>query len=105
MARIYGAGGGGGGKGGGAQSQPAPRTPTTEPDSLNSKQYAQVLDLISEGEIEGLKNGYQSIFIDNTPLQNANGTYNFQNVTIATRNGTQNQTYIPGTSDVEDERQ
>ena len=106
MARIYcaGAGGGGGGKGGGAQSQPAPRTPTTDPDSLNSKQYAQVLDLISDGEIEGLKNGYQSIFIDNTPLQNADGTYNFQNVSIATRNGTQNQTYIPGTSDVEDER-
>jgi predicted phage tail protein len=103
MARIYGAGGGGG-KGGGAQSQPAPRTPVTETDSLNSKQYAQVLDLISEGEIEGLKNGYQSIFIDNTPLQNADGTYNFQNVTIATRNGTQNQTYIPGTSDVEDEK-
>ena len=103
MARIYGAGGGGG-KGGGAQSQPAPRTPVTEADSLNSKQYAQVLDLISEGEIEGLKNGYQSIFIDNTPLQNANGTYNFQNVSIATRNGTQNQTYIPGTSDVEDEK-
>ncbi|NBN88653.1 MAG: host specificity protein J, partial [Proteobacteria bacterium] len=67
-------------------------------------QYAQVLDLISEGEIEGLKNGYQSIFIDNTPLQNADGTYNFQNVSIATRNGTQNQTYIPGTSDVEDEK-
>jgi hypothetical protein len=101
MARIYGAGGGGGGKG---QSQPAPRTPTTEADSLNSKQYAQVLDLISEGEIEGLKNGHQSIFIDNTPLQNANGTYNFQNVTIATRNGTQDQAYIPGTSDVEDEK-
>jgi hypothetical protein len=103
MARIYGAGGGGG-KGGGAQSQPAPRTPVTETDSLNSKQYAQVLDLISEGEIEGLKNGHQSIFLDNTPLQNANGTYNFQNVTIATRNGTQDQTYIPGTSDVEDEK-
>jgi predicted phage tail protein len=105
MARIYGAGGGGGGKGGGgAQSQPAPRTPVTEGDSLNSKQYAQVLDLLSEGEIQGLKNGYQSIFLDNTPLQNPNGTYNFQNVTIATRNGTQNQAYIPGTTDIEDEK-
>ncbi len=103
MARIYGAGGGGG-KGGGAQSQPAPRTPVTETDSLNSKQYAQILDLLSEGEIQGLKNGYQSIFIDNTPLQNANGTFNFQNVSIATRNGTQDQAYIPGTSDVEDEK-
>jgi len=109
MARIYGAGGGGGkggggGGGGGAQAQPVPRTPVTEPDSLNSKQYAQVLDLLSEGEIEGLKNGHQSIFLDNTPLQSSSGTYNFQNVTIATRNGTQNQAYIPGTTDIEDEK-
>jgi predicted phage tail protein len=92
------AGAGGMGGGGGA------RTPFTEGDGLNSKQYAQILDLLSEGEIEGLKNGAQSIFIDNTPLQNANGTYNFQGVTIATRNGTQNQTYIPGTFDVEEEK-
>lgn len=98
MTRIYGAGGGGG-KGGGKA-----RTPVTANDSLNSKQYAQVLDLLSEGEIQGLKNGAQSIFIDNTPLQNANGTYNFQNVTIATRNGTQGQPFIPGTFDIEEEK-
>ena len=98
MARIYGAGGGGKAGGGGA------RTPFTEGDSLNSKQYAQVLDLLSEGEIEGLKNGAQSIFINNTPLQNANGTYNFKDFTFATRNGTQNQAYIPGTFDVEEEK-
>lgn len=98
MARIYGAGGGGG-KGGGEA-----RDPVTANDSLNSKQYAQVLDLLSEGEIQGLKNGAQSIFIDNTPLQSANGTYNFQNVTIATRNGTQNQSFIPGTVDIEEEK-
>ena len=98
MTRIYGAGGGGKAGGGGA------RTPFTEGDSLNSKQYAQVLDLISEGEIEGLKNGAQSIFINNTPLQNANGTYNFKDFTFATRNGTQNQAYIPGTFDVEEEK-
>ena len=98
MARIYGSGGGGG-KGGGEA-----RDPVTANDSLNSKQYAQVLDLLSEGEIQGLKNGAQSIFIDNTPLQNANGTYNFQNVTIATRNGTQDQSFIPGTFDIEEEK-
>ena len=99
MARIYGAGGVGGKAGGGGA-----RTPFTEGDSLNSKQYAQVLDLLSEGEIEGLKNGAQSIFINNTPLQNANGTYNFQDFTFATRNGTQSQAYIPGTFDVEEEK-
>lgn len=98
---IAGAGGdmGGGGKGGGGSTS----TPTEAADNLNSSQYAAVLDLISEGEIEGLKNGYRSIFLNNTPLQNDDGSYNFQNVTVVTRNGTQNQSYIPLTSDIENE--
>ena len=100
LGAISGAGGGGGGKGDGGGT---PRTPVTAGDSLNSKQYVQILDLLSEGEIQGLKNGAQSIFIDNTPLQNANGTYNFQNVIIETRNGTQDQPFIPGTFDIEEE--
>ena len=105
MDRIYGAGGGGGGgKGGGGGSQQTARTPTVANDSLDSKQYATVLDLISEGEIQGLKDGFKSIFLNNTPLQNPNGSYNFQNVTIQTRTGTQAQSYIPIAADVEDEK-
>ena len=95
-----GGGGGGGGKGGGGEQ----RTPTEASDNLNSTQYANLVDLISEGEIEGLKDGHKSIFINNTPLQNADGSYNFQNVTVYTRNGTQAQTYIPIASEVEDEK-
>jgi len=97
-----GGGGGGGGKGGGGGG--STRTPTEAADNLNSTQYANLVDLISEGEIEGLKDGHKSIFINNTPLQNADGTYNFQNVTVYTRNGTQNQSYIPIASEVEDEK-
>ena len=97
-----GGGGGGGGKGGGGSS--SQRTPTEEGDSLDSRQYAQIIDLISEGEIEGLKNGAQSIFVNNTALQNADGSYNFQNVTVFTRNGTQNQSYIPIAADSESEK-
>ena len=98
---IVGAGGGGGGgKGGGGEQ----RTPTEASDNLNSTQYANLVDLISEGEIEGLKDGHKSIFINNTPLQNADGSYNFQNVTVYTRNGTQAQEYIPIASEVEDEK-
>ena len=98
-----GGGGGGGGKGGGGGGG-STRTPTEASDNLNSTQYANLVDLISEGEIEGLKDGHKSIFINNTPLQNADGTYNFQNVTVYTRNGTQNQTFIPIASEVEDEK-
>ena len=89
---------------GGGGGEPQTSTPTEAPDSLDSRQYAQVVDLLSEGEIEGLKDGLQSIFLDNTPLQNADGTFNFDNVEVQTRNGTQDQAFIPNTSDIEDEK-
>ena len=95
-----GGGGGGGGKGGGGGEQ---RTPTEEANSLFSTSYAKVIDLISEGEILGLVDGLKSIYIENTPLQNADGSYNFQNVQVFTRNGTQSQSYIPGFDDVANE--
>jgi hypothetical protein len=108
MARIYGAGGGGGGGGkgggGGGGTAAPPRTPTEAGDNLNSTQYASLLDLISEGEIEGLKNGLQSIYLNNTPVQNPNGSLNFQNLSVQIRNGTQAQSYIPGTDLIEDEK-
>lgn len=97
---IIGSGGGGGGKGGGGSS----RTPIESADSLRSQQYANIVDLISEGEIAGLVNGAQSIFFENTPLQNSNLSYNFSGVSYATRNGTQAQTYIPGFSQIESEQ-
>ena len=102
MARILGSGGGGGGKGGGGGA--SQRTPTEAADNLNSTQYASVLDLISEGEIEGLKDGLKSVFLNNTPVQNADGSYNFKNFEIVTRNGTQSQAYIPGSDAIEDEK-
>ena len=104
--------GAGGRKLGGGSS----RTPVTAKDSLDSRQYANVLDLISEGEIEGLADGFKSVFINNTVLQNPDGSFNFQDVEIYTRNGTQNQAYIalgskvsgssftPPTLGVEDEK-
>lgn len=91
--------GAGGGKGGGGSA----RVAVEAPDSLRSKAFARVLDLICEGEIGGLVDGAKSIYLDETPLQNADGSYNFQGVEIETRNGTQAQTYIPGFPAVESE--
>ena len=88
---IQGAGGGGGKGGGGGN-----RTPTEADDTLQSVQFANVLDLISEGEIEGLEDGNKSIFLDDTPVQNSDGTNNFAGYTVVTRNGTQAQGHIPG---------
>jgi hypothetical protein len=99
---IAGAGGGGdSGKGGGGSST---RTPTEAADNLNSTAYAKLIDLLCEGEIQGLRDGLKSIYLNNTPLQNPDDSYNFQNVTVVTRSGTQNQSYIPGFDDVSDEK-
>ena len=76
-------------------------TPVEADDSLSSIQYGQVIDLISEGEIEGLDTGditgtgLQSIFLNGTPIQNPDGSNNFTGFTSALRKGTQNQAYIP----------
>ena len=86
---IIGSGGGGGKGGGGGGS------PTEARDNLDSKQFAKVLDLLSEGEIGGLVDGAKSIFINNTALQNADGSYNFADVSWESRNGTSSQTVIP----------
>ncbi len=92
-----GGGGGGGGKGGGGgRSGGGSSTPTEQDDSLQSKQFGQVLDLISEGEIEGLDDGNKSVFLDGTPIQDSSGNNNFSGFTVVTRSGTQAQTYIPG---------
>ncbi|GAP66835.1 hypothetical protein MBSD_n2150 [Mizugakiibacter sediminis] len=85
---------------GGAGGQ---HTPVESPDSLRSIAYFRILDLVSEGEIGGLVNGAQSVFLDETPLAQPNGTLNFPKAHIEERTGTQDQTYIPGFDSVENE--
>jgi predicted phage tail protein len=94
---IRGAGGGSGKSGGTAH------VATEALDSLRSRAFAQVIDLICEGEVEGLVNGLQSIYLDKTPLQNADGTFNFTGITMQMLPGTQSQGYLPGFSDTEHE--
>ena len=102
--------GGGGGKGGGQDP------PTITPDNLHSKQFATLLDLISEGEIEGFSSpskegrtkgttayknaAKKDIFLDDTPILSStadstdpqNVDFNHQNVDLDIRFGTDPQT-------------
>lgn len=89
--------------GGAKGSSESQKSPTETPDSLISIAYAKVLDAISEGPILGLANGFQSIFLNNTPLANADGSLNFTGVTVGTRTGEADQDYIPGFPSVESE--
>lgn len=79
------------------------RTPTESPDNLRSIATFRIVDLTGEGENGGLVNGLQSVYLDGTPLANADGTLNFSNVTVVQRTGTQDQDYIPGFAAVENE--
>ena len=85
-------------KGGGKQRQPV-----IAPDSAQSKAYISMLYGLGEGEIAGLVNGYKSVYLDDTPLQNDNGEFNFPNVKVDFRSGTNDQTYIDGFADVASE--
>ncbi|WP_241655245.1 host specificity protein J [Stenotrophomonas indicatrix] len=89
--------------GAGGKSGSNARTPVETPDSLHSMAVARIVDLVGEGEIRGLVAGNQSIYLNQVPIQNPDGTYNFSGVTVETRSGTQDQSYIPGFPSVENE--
>lgn len=85
-----------GGKGGGSQ-----RTAQEEPNTLQSQATARIIDVISEGEIVGLVDGLKSVYFDDTPVQNADGSYNFSGLVVDERVGLPNQPYISGFPSVE----
>jgi predicted phage tail protein len=119
---IYGAGGGGKGKAGGAF-----RKAKEAKDNLDSTAYAKIIEVLSEGEIEGFATpsrlgltqgttqysnaSLKDIYFNKTRLLNVNADntlpqesdFNFQNVTVVTKFGTQNQAYVPGFDAVEEE--
>lgn len=102
FARLLEVGGsGGGGKGGGGSTY---RAPTEAPNSLRSRSVVRVVFILSEGKVNGIKNGAQGIKFDGTPLQAADGSYNFTGVTWQFRDGSSTQTPFEGISDIEAER-
>ncbi|MFM0224176.1 TipJ family phage tail tip protein [Paraburkholderia dipogonis] len=92
--------GGGGGKGGGSGSTSGA---IESPDSLRSTQYARVINVICEGEVEGIVGDGRGIYLDDTPLVNADGSWNFSGAAIEWRSGTALQAPITGFSATESE--
>jgi predicted phage tail protein len=87
-----------GSKGGGSKS----RTPTEQPDDLQSVAKAKILIALGEGEFSGQLTG-KDIYLDGTAIENADGTQNFSGVTWEFRPGTQAQNYIQGIPGTENE--
>ena len=79
------------GKGGGGG-----HTPVEAKETSRSKQLIKIIDVISDGEVEGLADGMKSVYFDNTPVQNKDGSYNFSNVQLEGRVGSQVQDVISG---------
>lgn len=73
------------------------------PDSAQSKTYIKILYGMSEGEVEGLANGLQSVYLEETPLQNPAGGWNFEDVQADFRHGTNDQAHIEGFPDISSE--
>ena len=84
-----------GGKSGGGQ-----RTPYEAPNSLSSAQSLRIIDAVSEGVVSGFANGddapFKSVYFDDTPVQNSDGSYNFNGVRGYFQRGEQDQSYVPG---------
>ncbi|MFC0940110.1 host specificity protein J [Pasteurella multocida] len=80
----------GGRKGGGGH------TPYEAPESGQSKQFVSIVEIVSEGQIKGLVDGVKSVYLDNTPLQASDDSYNFKNVEAQGRIGTQDQEVMEG---------
>lgn len=86
---------------GGKKSSGSSRTPIEADDTVNSRAMASILDLLGEGVIGGLVDGAKSIFIDDLPILNEDGSPNFSGITWDFRDGSQDQTPMAGFDFVE----
>jgi predicted phage tail protein len=100
MRTVFGRGGGGGGKGAdpSQSSSSTPTPPREDPNTLQSRSTARFLDLWCEGPIVGLKDADKSIYFNDTPLMNQDGSYNFSGISWSKRLGLPYpaQTHMPG---------
>jgi|GEM_PF-3565158 len=92
-----------GAKGGDTPKSPPP--PVEDPNTLQSRATGRILYCLGEGPFQGIVGGYangaKNIFLNDTPLMNADGTLNFQGVTWDYRVGTPDQSWIEGFPAVE----
>lgn len=76
----------GDGRGSGTGSSPGATTTT----DVNIE-YGRVMDVISEGPVHGPANGLKSFFLDGTPIQNADNSFNFDGFIVQAVTGTKTQ--------------
>ena len=85
--------GGGGGRDGGTEA----------PNTLRSRDYLRVLMLVCEGSVVGPPSGdvLKDFYIDDTPIKNPDGVFNFTAGDVGYTTGTQNQAPLSGFGSIE----
>ena len=76
----------------------APRTPVEMPDNLISKDKIKLLLAVSDGEVVN-DFSLKQLHFGGVPVQNEDGTFNYEGVIAEFRPGTQTQDYIQGFSE------
>ncbi len=79
------------GKGGGKQ-----HTPYEAPNDLTSRQKLSIIDLVSEGPIEGPVGDLQGVFLNDTPVIDQSGNSNVNGMTAQWVSGTLEQPPLEG---------
>lgn len=79
------------------------RQPTEQANNLFSVAFAKTIYALGEGEIEGFPNSItRDTYLDSTPIENSDGTFNFTGYTLDHRTGTdETQSPMLGFSTVE----
>ncbi len=88
-----------GAKGGSSSSS----TATEDPNTLQSNAIANIVDVVADGHIQGLVDGWKSVYVNGTPVVSAGGATNVKGVKLTERVGTMDQDYVPGVDGVESE--
>ncbi|MCL0010951.1 phage tail protein [Providencia rettgeri] len=81
------------GKGGGKQ-----HTPYEAPNDLTSRQKLSIIDLVSEGPIEGPVGDLKGVYLNNTPVIDSSGNSNVNGITAQWVSGTLEQPVLEGFS-------
>lgn len=74
------------------------KAPYEAPDNLKSNQCLRIVDMLGEGQIKGLVGDLQGVFLNDTPVQAPDGSFNFKGVYAEWVTGTQTQLPLEGFS-------
>ena len=74
------------------------KAPHEAPDNLKSHQCLRIIDVLGEGQIKGLVGDLQGVFLNDTPVQAPDGSFNFKGLSAEWVTGTQTQLPLDGFS-------